>query len=261
MQDVAEHRELAGRVALVTGVTRRAGIGAAIARELARAGAKVFAASFRQYDEHQAWGLEESETSALLDELRAISDVCGLDIDLSLASAPRELIESALAQFGRIDILVNNAAHWEPGGVDQVDAGQLDRHYAINTRATVLLCAEFARCPAPLGPRRIINVTSGQGAGPMPGELAYVVTKAALDALTMTLSAELAARNITVNAIDPGPTDTGWLSVEQRAELLRDGKLASPADTARVVRLLARDDSASVTGQIIRVRPPEACAP
>jgi 3-oxoacyl-[acyl-carrier protein] reductase len=89
----------------------------------------------------------------------------------------------------------------------------------------------------------------------MPDELAYVVTKAALDALTVTLSAELAPRSITVNAIDPGPTDTGWLSLEQKAELLRRGKLALPVDTARLVRLLARDDAASVTGQIIRVRP------
>lgn len=260
MNHVANGRELEGRVALVTGVTRRAGIGAAIARELANAGAKVFVAFFRKYDQRQTWGLGVGETDALLDELRALSEVCGLEIDLSLASAPRDLIDRTLAQFGRLDVLVNNAAHWEPGGVDLVDAAQLDRHYAVNMRATVLLCVEFARCGSALSPRRIINITSGQGAGPMPGELAYVVTKAALDALTVTLSAELAPRNITVNAIDPGPTDTGSLSVEQRAELLQRGKLALPVDTARLVRLLARDDAASVTGQIIRVWPGKVCA-
>jgi 3-oxoacyl-[acyl-carrier protein] reductase len=222
---------------------------------LANAGAKLFVAFFRKYDQRQPWGLEASEPEALINELRVLSDVCGLEIDLGLASAPRELIERTLAQFGRIDVLVNNAAHWEPGGVDHVDAAQLDRHYAVNTRATVLLCVEFARCESARGPRRIVNITSGQGAGPMPDELAYVVTKAALDALTVTLSAELAPRSITVNAIDPGPTDTGWLSLEQKAELLRRGKLALPVDTARLVRLLARDDAASVTGQIIRVRP------
>jgi 3-oxoacyl-[acyl-carrier protein] reductase len=259
-QDV-NGRELEGRVALITGVTRRAGIGAAIARELANAGAKLFIAFFRKYDQRQPWGLEESETDALLDELRAVSDVRGLEIDLGLPSAPRELIERTLSQFGRIDILVNNAAHWEPGGVDHVDAAQLDRHYAVNTRATVLLSVEFARCEPSPGPRRIVNITSGQGAGPMPGELAYVVTKAALDALTITLSAELAPRGITVNAIDPGPTDTGWLSVEQRDELLRHGKLALPVDTARLVRLLARDDTGSVNGQIIRVRPATVSPP
>jgi 3-oxoacyl-[acyl-carrier protein] reductase len=247
-------RELEGKVALITGVTRRAGIGAAIARELANAGAKLVVAFFRKYDQERPWGLELSETDALLDELGSTSDVCGVEIDLADPSGPRELIERSLTQFGRIDILVNNAAHWEPGGVDHVDAAQLDRHYAVNTRATVLLSAEFARCES-AGPRRIVNVTSGQGAGPMPDELAYVVTKAALDALTITLSAELAPRRITVNAIDPGPTDTGWLSIEQREALLRRGELALPVDTARLVRLLARDDASSINGQIVRVRP------
>ena len=255
---LANHRELEGRVALVTGVTRRAGIGAAIARELARAGAKVFVAFFRKYDQAQPWGLDLSEPDALIDELSALSDISGLELDLSLPSAPKELIERALAQFGRVDILVNNAAHWEAGGIDQVGAAQLDRHYAVNTRAAVLLCAEFARSTATLGHGRIINITSGQRRGPMPGELAYVVTKAALDALTVTLGAELASRNITVNAIDPGPTDTGWISAEQRIELLRDsvtGLIAVPEDTARLVRHLAGDEAASVTGQIIRVQP------
>jgi 3-oxoacyl-[acyl-carrier protein] reductase len=242
----------------VTGVTRQAGIGAAIARELARAGAKVFMAFFRQYDQAQPWGLDESEPDALIQELGELSDVSGMEIDLSLPTAPGELMQQALARFGRVDILVNNAAHWEPGGIDRVDAAQLDRHYAVNTRATVLLCAEFARCSATHGCGRIINITSGQGQGPMPGELAYVVTKAALDALTITLAAELAPQNITVNAIDPGPTDTGWISAEQRHELIRSsasGRIAVPDDTARVVQLLARDDAASVTGQIIRVQP------
>jgi len=237
----------------VTGVTRRAGIGAAIAKELARAGAQLFLACFRTYDQGQSWGLEPGETDDLLDELRALSAVSALDLDLSLPSAPRELVERAVARFGRLDILVNNAAHWEAGGLDEVDAAQLDRHYAVNTRATVLLCREFAQHAPEHGPGRIINITSGQGEGPMPGELAYVVTKAALDALTLTLSAELAHRNITVNAIDPGPTDTGWISAEQRVALA--GTISSPDATARVVRMLAGEAAAHVTGRVIRVKP------
>src|SRR5471030_549346 len=108
---MVSHRELEGRVALVTGVTRRAGIGAAIARELGRAGAKVFVAFFPKYDRTQPWGVEEHEPHALLAELNALADVAGTELDLSLPSASRELVERAIAHFGRVDILVNNAAH------------------------------------------------------------------------------------------------------------------------------------------------------
>lgn len=92
----------------------------------------------------------------------------------------------------------------------------------------------------------------------MPGEIAYVVTKAALDALT--LSVELAERGITVNAIDPGPTDTGWMSEQQKAALIcgsPTGRLRTPQDTARFARHLTGPSAKNVTGRLLRVRPPE----
>ena len=89
---VMNSRELTGRTALVTGVTRRAGIGAAIARELGRAGAKLFVTSFREYDRRQTWGIEPGEPESLLTELRSIADdVAGIELDLSQAAAPAEL--------------------------------------------------------------------------------------------------------------------------------------------------------------------------
>jgi 3-oxoacyl-[acyl-carrier protein] reductase len=162
----------------------------------------------------------------------------------------------ALQRFGCIDILVNNAAHWEEGGIGEVRADQLDRHYAVNVRASVLLCAEFARHKKPNTPGRIINITSGQNHNPMPGQIAYVVTKAALDALTLTLSSELAGRGVTVNAVDPGPTDTGWISDELRLKILQESPegISSPEEIARLVRLLSGDDAASITGQVIRAQ-------
>ncbi len=242
----------------MTGVTRRAGIGAAIARELGRAGARLFVTYFRQYDQQQVWGIEPNEPESLLRELGSIADdAAGTELDLSQPASPADLFRQALQRFGQIDILVNNAAYWEAGGIDEVRADQLDRHYAVNVRASVMLCAEFARQLKPNRPGRIINITSGQGHGPMPGQIAYVVTKAALDALTLTLSAELAGRGITVNAIDPGPTDTGWISDELRSEILQaspEGRISSPEEIARLARSLSGDDAASITGQVIRAQ-------
>jgi len=243
--------DLTGRTALVTGVSRRAGIGAAIARELAHAGARLFITFYRRYDHQQTWGAGPEEPEALLRELGAITDAGGIELDLADPAASARLMAQAAQRFGHVDILVNNAAHWEAGGISDVDAGHLDRHYAVNVRATVLLCAEFARQLPSNRPGRIINITSGQGRAPMPGAVAYAVTKSALDALTLTLSAELADRRITVNALDPGPTDTGWISDELRSQLMR---ITSPQEVARLVGRLAADEGASVTGQIIRMQ-------
>jgi 3-oxoacyl-[acyl-carrier protein] reductase len=223
----------------------------------------VFVTFFRQYDQKQPWGIEPNEPESLLRELGCIAeDVAGAELDLSHPASPAELFCQVLERFGCIDILVNNAAHWEEGGIDKVCAAQLDRHYAVNVRASVLLCAEFARHKKPNTPGRIINITSGQNYNPMPGQIAYVVTKAALDALTLTLSSELAGRGITVNAVDPGPTDTGWISDERRRQILRESPegISSPEQIARLVRRLSADDATSINGQVIRARAAESVA-
>jgi 3-oxoacyl-[acyl-carrier protein] reductase len=160
-----------------------------------------------------------------------------------------------IRRHGRVDILVNDAAHWAAGSLADLDVAQLDRHWAVNLRAAVLLCREFVRHLAPGRPGRIVNVTSGQGRDPMPGEIAYAVTKAGLDALTRTLAVELAPRAITVNAVDPGPTDTGWMTDTVRAKLVADspdGRLATAEDTAKIIRYLASDAAEGITGRIIR---------
>jgi 3-oxoacyl-[acyl-carrier protein] reductase len=122
-------------------------------------------------------------------------------------------------------------------------------------RGTILLTVEFAkRFSLPSG-GRIINLTSGQGRGPMQGKLAYVATKGAIDAFTVTLSAEVAPRGITVNAVDPGPTNTGWIVGDiERALLPRFpmGRIGQPEDAARLIAFLASEASGWVTGQIIR---------
>lgn len=247
--------ELTGKVALVTGATRRAGIGAAIARELVAAGAAVFIAHFRDYDQQKTWGIAPEEPEAILAALGASG--AGTEIDLSEPSGAVQLFDRATSRFGQVDILVNNAAYWEAGGISDVTSAQLDRHYAVNIRAAVLLCAEYVRRKGPGAGGRIINITSGQGMSPMPGEVAYAVTKAGLDALTLSLSAGLAQSGVAVNAIDPGPTDTGWISYDLRARLVAAsaaGRIGTPQDVAAVVRLLSGDAAAHVTGRIIRLQ-------
>ena len=252
---MSTHAELAGRVAVVTGATRQAGIGAAIARELVAAGAAVFITHFRDYDRRQTWGIAPGEPESILATLGATA--AGTEIDLSAPSAAVELFDRAISRFGRVDILVNNAAHWERGGITDVSADQLDRHYAVNLRAAVLLASEFVRRRGHEVGGRIINITSGQGHSPMPGELAYAVTKAGLDALTVSLAAGLAESGITVNALDPGPTDTGWIPDDQRATFVAAsaaGKIGTPQEVAAVVRLLLGDAAAGVTGRVLRIQ-------
>jgi 3-oxoacyl-[acyl-carrier protein] reductase len=119
-----------------------------------------------------------------------------------------------------------------------------------------LLCAEFVkRFNGQAG--RIINMSSGQGVGPMPGELAYAATKGAVEAFTLSLSAEVGSRGITVNAVDPGATDTGWMTPELKAQLAAQttlGRVAVPQDAARLIRFLASDEAGYITGQVIHSR-------
>lgn len=249
---------LNNKIALVTGTSRKIGIGAAIARELARGGADIFISYYRAYDASMLWGSNPVEAEALLVELQEMGvRAAGLELDLANPDAPKQLFDQAEAELGAVDILVNNATHSERDGIEALTAELLDKHYALNMRAMALLCAEFARrFPKDEG-GRIINMSSGQGVGPMPGELAYVATKGAVEAFTVSLSAELAPRRITVNAVDPGATDTGWMSPEFKAELRAAapmGRIGQPEDAARLVRFLASPAAAWITGQVIHSR-------
>ena len=211
--------------------------------------------TFERYDRRQTWGVAPDEPESVLRALGVRG--AGMELDLSDPSAAAALFAQAISRFGQVDILINNAAHWEPGNITHVSGDQLDRHYAVNLRAAVLLCAEFVRRRPASGGGRIINVTSGQGHGPMPGELAYAVTKAGLDALTLSLAADLATSGVAVNAVDPGPIDTGWMTADLRASLASASPtkgLARPEDVAVVVRLLCGDAAAGITGRIVRIQ-------
>ncbi len=246
---------LRAKVALVTGVGRRRGIGSAICRALARRGANIFFTYWKAYDRGAPWATDEDEPEALLGDLRGMGvSAEGVELDLSLPDSPERLLDVVVERLGPPTILVNNAAHSTRDGFERLDAETLDAHYAVNLRAAALLSVGFAR-QYPGGPGgRIINLTSGQSLGPMPEELAYAATKGAIEAFTVTLAAEVGHKGITVNAVNPGPTDTGWMTEEFKEELsakFSAGRVGEPEDAARLVAFLASDEARWITGQII----------
>jgi 3-oxoacyl-[acyl-carrier protein] reductase len=246
---------LRGRVALVTGASRRRGIGAAICRALAAEGADVFFTYWTPFDRTQPVGEDPEFPAALQEELHGMGVRAeGMELDLSLQDSPAKLLDAVTERLGPPSILVNNAAYSTRDGFENLDAETLDAHYAVNLRATALLSVQFAR-RFPGGPGgRIINLTSGQSLGPMLEELAYAATKGAIEAFTVTLAAEVGRKGITVNAVNPGPTDTGWMTEELERELepkFSLGGIGEPEDAARLVAFLAADEARWITGQII----------
>jgi 3-oxoacyl-[acyl-carrier protein] reductase len=243
------------RVAIVTGASRRIGIGAAVCRALAAHGADIFFTYWRPFDSMLPPGVDEDGPVSLQNELMELGVRCeSLEIDLSKIDAPKRILNEVELRLGSPSILVNNAAYSTKDGFQVLDAATLDAHYAVNMRGTFLLTVEFARRLSGRSGGRIINLTSGQSVAPMPGELAYAATKGAIEAFTISLSAELASYGITLNAVNPGPTDSGWMTEEIRQELLPRfpmGCIGQPEDAARLIAFLASDEAAWITGQII----------
>lgn len=232
--------------ALVTGASRTAGIAAAVARALARDGWTLALTGFPPHDRREGWCSEPEELAA---ELGAAFH----EDDLADPAAPARILDAAEGAVGPVAALVNVHAHSETGGLFEAAPEQLDRHWSVNARGIALLSAEFARrYRGEPGEGRIVNFTS---ALPLAGELGYAASKGALEWITVSTAAELAPRGIAVNAIDPGPTDTGWISAELRTRLEAEmpfGRLGRPEDSAALAAFLCSRAGDWITGQVIR---------
>jgi 3-oxoacyl-[acyl-carrier protein] reductase len=285
---------LKDRVVLITGGNNPHGIGAATANAFAAQGAAVFIHYFRQAVEPSAGSAGEgnSDTPGLAffvamqaesaeGVVQSIRQHGGRaeswEADLASPASIPELFDRAEAAFGRVDVLVNNAADYqadtflperslEHGGRALWTEGPLkstitaethDRHFAVNTRAAALMTAEFARRFVEHGQRwgRIVNVSADCSWG-SPGEISYRASKHALESYSRSAAAELGPIGISVNIVSPGPVQTGYISPQMEEELVSDiplRRVGRPTDIADAIVFLASEQAGWITGQLLCV--------
>ncbi|MGW0699952.1 SDR family oxidoreductase [Streptomyces sp. NPDC002867] len=249
---------LLGRTALVTGASRRGGIGYAVARRLAAYGASVCVHHHVPHDAEQPWGADPGGPEAVAAGVREALAGPGARVvhaaaDLSDPHAPARLVTTAAeALGGRLDILVaNHALSGSDGALDAVDARMFDAYWAVDTRSVILLSQAYARLRAELPGRppggRIMTMTSGQ-------EIAYGVAEVALASATRSLATSLAGLAVTVNCVNPGPVDTDCMDgadYDAIAARFPSGRWGMPDDPACLIAWPATDEAQWVTGQVI----------
>jgi len=234
------------KVALVTGASR--GIGLTVAERLARDGFTVVV----NYSE------SASPAEALVHKIeQAGGRALAAKADISDADSVRRMFDAAEAAFGGVDVLVNNAGVMTLAPIADSDDASVDRHIAVNLKGTFNTLREAAKRLRSGG--RIINFSSSVVGMLMPTYGVYAATKAAVEAMTSILAKELRGRNITVNAIAPGPTATKLFLdgkpqevVDQLSKMAPLERLGQPEDIADAVAFLAGPDGGWINGQTLR---------
>lgn len=282
---------LTDKVVLVTGANNPHGIGAATARAFAAQGARVFVTYLRQAPETFSMSVEEADVvhepgeafynaqqryaaDDLVQQIRAQGgQAAAWEADLADPTVVPRLFDQAEATLGPVAVLINNAAvggaptdtfvptneprrdHFQRA-MHTITAASHDRHFAVNSRATALLMAEFARRHVERGATwgRIVNVST-DGASAFPGEISYGASKHAMESFSRAAAVEFGPWGITVNIVSPGPIQTGWLppADEQNVSGIPLGRMGRPEDVADVIVLLASEQARWVTGQLIYV--------
>ncbi len=243
--------KLKNKVAVVTGASK--GIGASIAKHLAAEGAKVVV--------NYASSKEGADRV-----VKEITDKGGIAIavqaDISKEADVNRMFDETKKAFGTLDILVNNAVFQQFLPVGQASVAAFHQHFNVNVLGPVLTIQAALKLFGPTG-GTIINISSGASKSPMAGVSLYSATKAALDALTISLSKELGAKNVRINSILPGATETeGAISAGVTAGSEYEqlfiantplGRRGQPGDIAKAAVFLASDDAAWITGEQLSV--------
>ena len=238
--------------ALVTGVGRTAGIGAAIAARLAASGWDIAFTYWTAYDERMPWGTETQAAGTIEAALSGHgARTASIEADLADAGSPALLFDEAERRLGPVTALVLCHCESVNSGLLDTTVESFDRHFAVNARASWLLIREFGRrFRGPHGTGRVISLTSDAVTGNLP----YGASKGALDRITIAAARELGHLGVTANAVNPGPTDTGWMTGGLRQAVLRQtplGRLGTPQDTAHLVEFLCSPQGGWINGQLL----------
>ena len=259
---------LKDRVALITGANNPQGIGAMTAFAFAREGAKVvlvYKKVLRPFDKnktnrngadryYQANAANADIVESKLKEQNA--DYIILESDISNEDAVKKIYSVVMEKYGRIDILVNNAAVDDENGFDTIERitqNVIDDTFAVNVRGSILMMRELIKHRSNYG--RIINIST-DSSQIFAGQITYGASKATLEALTRSIALEVGKYGITVNCVAPGPTQTGWIDDDLEKSVIpfiAMGELIQPQDIAETILFLASEQARMLTGQVIKV--------